>query len=194
MFSEPSRVQQTVGRIFRSSVLVRKPGVFSRLRTEVGFSRHCAGVSRCGKQLYSAVGSCCIKPKCSWCQSAATCIHRKVAWCVGFRQQLLCKGGSKRGGRDSSLVCHVTSCAVTLPCAMSCHAVSCCAAGVGKTAIVEGLAQRIIAGDVPPGLLGSQLLELDLAALAAGCMMPGEFEVGAFKPRLWWLGWVDDVP
>lgn len=50
-------------------------------------------------------------------------------------------------------------------------------AGVGKTAIVEGLAQRIVAGDVPPGLLGSQLLELDLAALAAGCMMPGEFEV-----------------
>jgi ATP-dependent Clp protease ATP-binding subunit ClpA len=49
-------------------------------------------------------------------------------------------------------------------------------AGVGKTAIVEGLAQRIVAGDVPPGLLGSQLLELDLAALAAGCMMPGEFE------------------
>lgn len=50
-------------------------------------------------------------------------------------------------------------------------------AGVGKTAIVEGLAQRIIAGDVPPGLMGSALLELDLAALAAGCMMPGEFEV-----------------
>lgn len=54
-------------------------------------------------------------------------------------------------------------------------------AGVGKTAIVEGLAQRIVAGDVPPGLLGSQLLELDLAALAAGCMMPGEFEVGVSK-------------
>jgi hypothetical protein len=50
-------------------------------------------------------------------------------------------------------------------------------AGVGKTAIVEGLAQRIVAGDVPPGLLGAALLELDLAALAAGCMMPGEFEV-----------------
>uniref|UniRef100_A0A383VK48 AAA+ ATPase domain-containing protein n=1 Tax=Tetradesmus obliquus TaxID=3088 RepID=A0A383VK48_TETOB len=48
--------------------------------------------------------------------------------------------------------------------------------GVGKTAIVEGLAQRIVAGDVPPGLLGASLLELDLAALAAGCMMPGEFE------------------
>ncbi|WIA34267.1 hypothetical protein OEZ86_012610 [Tetradesmus obliquus] len=48
--------------------------------------------------------------------------------------------------------------------------------GVGKTAIVEGLAQRIMAGDVPPGLLGASLLELDLASLAAGCMMPGEFE------------------
>jgi ATP-dependent Clp protease ATP-binding subunit ClpB len=48
---------------------------------------------------------------------------------------------------------------------------------VGKTAVVEGLAQRIVAGDVPPGLLGAALLELDLAALAAGCMMPGEFEV-----------------
>jgi hypothetical protein len=66
---------------------------------------------------------------------------------------------------------------------MLCHAVPCCAAGVGKTAIVEGLAQRIIAGDVPPGLLGSQLLELDLAALAAGCMMPGEFEVCVYTGR-----------
>jgi hypothetical protein len=63
---------------------------------------------------------------------------------------------------------------------------------VGKTAIVEGLAQRIVAGDVPPGLLGAALLELDLAALAAGCMMPGEFEVGAVGAasvggfRGWW--------
>ena len=57
-----------------------------------------------------------------------------------------------------------------------CNAVS-APPGVGKTAIVEGLAQRIVAGDVPPGLLGAALLELDLAALAAGCMMPGEFEV-----------------
>lgn len=48
--------------------------------------------------------------------------------------------------------------------------------GVGKTAIAEGLAQRIVAGDVPMGLLGAQLLELDLPSLAAGCMMPGEFE------------------
>jgi ATP-dependent Clp protease ATP-binding subunit ClpA len=60
---------------------------------------------------------------------------------------------------------------------LQCCAV-CCASGVGKTAIVEGLAQRIVSGDVPPGLFGSALLELDLAALAAGCMMPGEFEVG----------------
>jgi len=37
-----------------------------------------------------------------------------------------------------------------------------------------------VAGDVPPGLFGSALLELDLAALAAGCMMPGEFEVKLF--------------
>lgn len=59
---------------------------------------------------------------------------------------------------------------------------------MGKTAIVEGLAQRIVAADVPPGLLGSQLLELDLAALAAGCMMPGEFEVSlaGFEPGTFW--------
>jgi len=49
-------------------------------------------------------------------------------------------------------------------------------AGVGKTALVEGLAQRIVAGDVPVHLLGAQLVELDLPALAAGCVMPGEFE------------------
>ncbi|KAI8471940.1 MAG: P-loop containing nucleoside triphosphate hydrolase protein [Monoraphidium minutum] len=48
--------------------------------------------------------------------------------------------------------------------------------GVGKTAIAEGLAQRIVAGDVPPGLMGFAVLELDLPSLAAGCMMPGEFE------------------
>jgi ATP-dependent Clp protease ATP-binding subunit ClpB len=34
----------------------------------------------------------------------------------------------------------------------------------------------LLLGDVPVGLLGSQLLELDLASLSAGCMMPGEFE------------------
>jgi ATP-dependent Clp protease ATP-binding subunit ClpB len=48
--------------------------------------------------------------------------------------------------------------------------------GVGKTAIVEGLAQRIVQGDVPDALVGARLLELDLAALSAGCVMPGEFE------------------
>ncbi len=42
--------------------------------------------------------------------------------------------------------------------------------------MVQGLAQRIVAGDVPVHLLGASLLELDLPALAAGCAMPGEFE------------------
>jgi|TARA_B100001142_G_scaffold57156_1_gene55887 ATP-dependent Clp protease ATP-binding subunit ClpB len=48
--------------------------------------------------------------------------------------------------------------------------------GVGKTAIVEGLAQRIVSGDVPAPLRGARLLELDLGAVGAGCQMPGEFE------------------
>ena len=49
-------------------------------------------------------------------------------------------------------------------------------AGVGKTAIVEGLAQRIAAGDVPPPLRDVKLLSLDIGLMQAGASMKGEFE------------------
>lgn len=49
-------------------------------------------------------------------------------------------------------------------------------AGVGKTAVVEGFAQRLAAGDVPPKLHGTRLFELDIQAMQAGASMKGEFE------------------
>ncbi|CAD6553795.1 type VI secretion system ATPase TssH [Paraburkholderia metrosideri] len=49
-------------------------------------------------------------------------------------------------------------------------------AGVGKTAVVEGLALAIVSGNVPPKLIGVRLLSLDVGALLAGASMKGEFE------------------
>jgi ATP-dependent Clp protease ATP-binding subunit ClpB len=59
-----------------------------------------------------------------------------------------------------------------------------CPAGVGKTAVAEGLAQRIVAGDVPEALQGRTLMALDMGALIAGAKYRGEFE-DRLKVRPW---------
>lgn len=48
--------------------------------------------------------------------------------------------------------------------------------GVGKTAIAEGIAQRVVAGDVPEGLVGKRIVQLDMGSLLAGAKYRGEFE------------------
>ena len=71
---------------------------------------------------------------------------------------------------------------------------------MGKTAIAEGLAQRIVAGDVPPGLAGFSVLELDLPSLVRGvnvCVCGGGGGAVCVSVSLWrvcaclvWLGWL----
>ena len=58
--------------------------------------------------------------------------------------------------------------------------------GVGKTAIVEGLAMRMVAKDVPQNIANSRLMALDLGALIAGAKYRGEFEERLKSVQLAW--------
>lgn len=72
------------------------------------------------------------------------------------------------------------------PLLLTLHAPCAAAAGVGKTAVAEGLAQRIVAGDVPEALQGRTLMALDMGALIAGAKYRGEFED---RLKVGWRGW-----
>ena len=61
--------------------------------------------------------------------------------------------------------------------------------GVGKTAVAEGLAMRMAAGQVPPVLRGKRLLSLDLVSMVAGTKYRGEFEDRDFCPWTWCPWW-----
>lgn len=72
-------------------------------------------------------------------------------------------------------------------------------AGIGKTAIVEGLAQRIVAGDVPEQLCGKEIIALDMGALVAGSKYRGDFEerlknlIEEVKNNHKWILFIDEM-
>lgn len=87
---------------------------------------------------------------------------------------MLCKGQCAKGSTDTSLLLATWS--VFLNRRTKNNPVLVGEPGVGKTAIAEGLAQRIVKNDVPVNLQGVRLISLDMGALVAGAKFRGEFE------------------